>query len=144
MRLFVALLLFVASSASGQTLLATVPIFDYPQAMAVNTFTDRAYVLEESANVVTEIDGLTNSAIKIPLPPARQQSLNGAIAINQFTNKIYVVDGVNNVMSVLVRCNSRGHAGAGRECSGRLGGQSLHQQGLRREFLGQHRDRVRR
>ncbi len=144
MRLFVALLLFVASSASGQTLLATVPIFDYPQAMAVNTFTDRAYVLEESANVVTEIDGLTNSAIKIPLPPARQQSLNGAIAINQFTNKIYVVDGVNNVMSVLVGCNSRGHAGAGRECSGRLGGQSLHQQGLRREFLGQHRDRVRR
>jgi len=40
--------------------------------MAVNTFTDRVYVLQESTNVVTEIDGLTNSAVKIPLPPAGQ------------------------------------------------------------------------
>ena len=51
---------------------ATIPEFDYPQAMAVNTFTDRVYVLQESTNVVTEIDGLTNSAVKIPLPPAGQ------------------------------------------------------------------------
>ena len=65
-------LLFIASSAFAQSLLATVPEYDYPQAMAVNTFTDRVYVLQESANVVTEIDGLTNSAVKIPLPPVAQ------------------------------------------------------------------------
>src|SRR5262249_22299907 len=93
-----AFVLFAVSTALGQNLLATIPEFDYPQALAVNTTTDRVYVLQESANVVTEIDGLTNSAVKIPLPPVAQQSLNGAIAINQFTNKIYLVDGVNNKM----------------------------------------------
>jgi len=98
---YFACLLFLASSALGQSLLATVPEFDYPQAMAVNTFSDRVYVLQESANFVTEIDGLTNSAVKIPLPQVGQQSLNGAIAINQSTNKIYLVDGVNSEMSVL-------------------------------------------
>ena len=70
-RCFVCVL-FLVSSALGQSLVATIPEFDYPQAMAVNTFTDRVYVLQESTNVVTEIDGLTNSAVKIPLPPAGQ------------------------------------------------------------------------
>jgi len=85
----------------AQSLLATVPVANYPQAIAMNPFTNRVYALEEPANQITEIDGTTNSATTISLGVNSQKSLNGAIAINSFTNKIYIVDGVNNHLSVL-------------------------------------------
>ena len=80
--------------SSAQSLLATVAVADYPQAMALNSFTDRIYTIEESANQITEIDGVTNSAT-ISLG-ATSPSLNGAIAVKPFTNTIYATDGVTN------------------------------------------------
>ena len=94
-------LVFVTTVSFGQTLLTTIPVPDYPQAMAINTFTDRVYVLEESANQVTEIDGSTHAGVAIPLGKNSISSLNGALAINPFTNKIYAVDGVNNHLSII-------------------------------------------
>ena len=98
----VVLVMLTASTlACGQTLQAVVPIANYPQAIAVNNFTDRVYILEESANQVTEIDGVTYAATTIPLGNNQQSSLNGALAINPFTNTIYAVDGVNNHLSII-------------------------------------------
>jgi YVTN family beta-propeller protein len=91
----------IASFSFGQSLITAVPIANYPQALAVNAFTNRVYVLEESANQVTEIDGLTNAAVTIPLGTNSQSSLNGALAINPITNTIYAVDGVNNHLSII-------------------------------------------
>jgi DNA-binding beta-propeller fold protein YncE len=97
----IAILLISSNCSFGQTLLATVPVASYPQAIAVNTFTDRVYVIEESANQVTEIDGSTYAATSISLGTNTQASLNGALAIDPFTNTIYAVDGVNNHLSVI-------------------------------------------
>ena len=60
-----AAVLLAAAYSSSQTLLASVPVANYPQAIAVNTFTNRVYVIEESTNQVTEIDGLTDTAASI-------------------------------------------------------------------------------
>src|SRR5499427_4582538 len=91
----------IATFCIGQSLLTCVPIGNHPQALAVNAFTNRIYVLEESANQVTEIDGLTNAAVTIPLGTNSESSLNGALAINPITNTIYAVDGVNNHLSII-------------------------------------------
>src|ERR1700747_3498304 len=64
----------IATFSFGQSLITAVPIANYPQALAVNAFTNRVYVLEESANQVTEIDGLTNAAVTIPLGTNSQSS----------------------------------------------------------------------
>ena len=60
-----AAVLLAAAYSFSQTLLASVPVANYPQAIAVNTFTNRVYVIEESTNQVTEIDGLTDTAASI-------------------------------------------------------------------------------
>jgi YVTN family beta-propeller protein len=96
-----AAMLLAAAYSSSQTVLATVPVANYPQGIAVNTFTNHVYVIEESANQVTDIDGLTDTAATIPLGTNSQGSLNGALAVNPLTNKIYAVDGVNNHLSVI-------------------------------------------
>jgi YVTN family beta-propeller protein len=92
--------LLVVPNLSAQSLLATVPVADYPQAMALNPFTDRIYTIEESANQITEIDGATNSATTISLGTT-SPSLNGAITVNPFTNTIYATDGVTIHLFVL-------------------------------------------
>jgi DNA-binding beta-propeller fold protein YncE len=77
--------LLIVPNLFAQSLLATVPVANYPQAIAMNPFTDRVYALEEPVNQITEIDGATNSATTISLGVTSQKSLNGAIAINSFT-----------------------------------------------------------
>jgi DNA-binding beta-propeller fold protein YncE len=47
---------------AAQTVQATVPVTNYPQAIALNPFTDKVYVINEPTNQVTEIDGVTNAA----------------------------------------------------------------------------------
>jgi YVTN family beta-propeller protein len=79
----------------------TVPVVNYPQAITVNTFTNKIYVLEESANQITEIDGLTNVTTNISLGTNPISSLNGALAVNPLTDTIYAVDGVNDHLSVI-------------------------------------------
>jgi DNA-binding beta-propeller fold protein YncE len=64
---FAAAMLLTAAYSTGQILLTTVPVGTYPQAIALNTFTNRVYVIEEPVNQVTEIDGLTDTAVTIPL-----------------------------------------------------------------------------
>src|SRR5713101_1863621 len=93
--------LLIIPNVAAQSLLATVPVANYPQAMALNPFTDRIYTIEEPANQITEIDGATNSATTISLGATSSQSLNGAIAVNPFTDTIYTADGVNNHLTVL-------------------------------------------
>ena len=85
----------------AQTLLGNILVGSHPQAVAVNPYTDRIYVIDEPSNQITEIDGVTNITTAIPLGANQQESLNGALAINPFTNKIYAVDGVNNHLAVI-------------------------------------------
>jgi DNA-binding beta-propeller fold protein YncE len=95
-RLAVLDIVLTAPNLLAQSLLSTVPVANYPQAIAVNPFTNRVYTLEEPANQITELDATTGSIATISLGANSQKSLNGALAIDFFNNKIYAVDGVNN------------------------------------------------
>jgi len=95
----------IATFCIGQSLLTCVPIGNHPQALAVNAFTNRIYVLEESANQVTEIDGLTNAAVTIPPGTNRQASLNGALAINPIANTLGNIGAGANIVAVDVLPN---------------------------------------
>src|SRR5690349_9552848 len=94
-------ILILTPALVAQKFHGTVSVGSYPEAITVNPFTDRIYTIDEPANEVTEIDGVTNAAIKIPLGANDQKSLDGALAVNPFTNKIYAVDGVNNHLAVI-------------------------------------------
>src|SRR5258707_11552496 len=91
----------LTSSLLSQTFHGTVPVTSYPQAIAVNPFTDKIYTIDEPANDITEIDGVTNATTTIPLGLNAEKSLNGALAINPLTNTIYAVDGVNNHLAII-------------------------------------------
>src|SRR5271155_2974158 len=80
-----ACILALSSAVLAQTLQGNIPVGSYPQAIAVNSFTDRIYALDEPSNQITEIDGVTNTTTAIPLGSNPQQSLYGALAINPFT-----------------------------------------------------------
>ena len=67
----------------AQTLQVNIPLANYPQAVALNPFTDKVYVISEPTNQVTEIDGVTNAATTISLGTNQQEALDGALAINR-------------------------------------------------------------
>jgi DNA-binding beta-propeller fold protein YncE len=96
-----ACILALSSAVLAQTLQGNIPVGSYPLAIAVNSFTDRIYTLDEPSNQITEIDGVTNTTTAIPLGSNPQQSLYGALAINPFTNKIYAVGVTNNNLFVI-------------------------------------------
>jgi DNA-binding beta-propeller fold protein YncE len=60
-------MLFLTPALVAQTFEGIVSVGSYPQAIAVNPFTDRIYTIDEPANDVTEIDGVTNTTTTIPL-----------------------------------------------------------------------------
>jgi YVTN family beta-propeller protein len=84
-----ALCLTVLSAMPGraQTVGTTVPVGSSPQAVAVNTVTNKIYVTNYASGNVTIIDGSTNSTTTVPagLRPV-------AMAVNEATNTIYVAN----------------------------------------------------
>jgi YVTN family beta-propeller protein len=84
-----ALCLTVLSAMPGrtQTVRATVPVGSSPQAVAVNTVTNKIYVANYVSGNVTIIDGATDSTTTVPagLRPV-------AVAVNEATNTIYVAN----------------------------------------------------
>jgi|HubBroStandDraft_6_1064221.scaffolds.fasta_scaffold12245_2 DNA-binding beta-propeller fold protein YncE len=84
-----ALCLTVLSTMPGraQTVGATVPAGGSPQAVAVNTVTNKTYVANYLSGNITAIDGSTNSTTTVPagLRPV-------AVAVNEATNRIYVAN----------------------------------------------------
>jgi len=91
---------FFAGSALAQSVVATVPIGQFGQAVAVNPVTGKAYAMSEAAHTITEMDE-NGTANVIPLTPNAGGSLFARMAINQITNKIYAVNAADNVVFVL-------------------------------------------
>jgi hypothetical protein len=54
--------LLAAAYSSSQTFLASVPVPDYPQAIAVNPFTNRVYVIEEDQLARCGLANVNNGA----------------------------------------------------------------------------------
>ena len=79
------LVLLVPTSGHGQAIVATVAAGHAPEAVAINTVTNKIYVANYLGGTVTIIDGATNSTstVQVGAHPL-------AIAVNEVTNKIYV------------------------------------------------------
>jgi len=86
----------LARPGLAQTLITNVPVGSYPVAVAVNTQTNKIYVVNQSSNNVTVIDGATNlpATVGVGTSPT-------ALAINPVTNKIYVTNGDGNSVTVI-------------------------------------------
>jgi YVTN family beta-propeller protein len=99
--LTVGLPFFSVVSALAQTVVATVPAGSAPEAVAVNTVTNKIYVANLLSSNVTVIDGATNSTTTVPagLNPV-------AVAVNEATNKIFVAN--RGDCSPLGKCQSPG------------------------------------
>jgi len=108
------LLLFLAFSLAvlslpvfAQQVIATLPVGSYPQSSAVNSTTNKIYVVNycgndpncASSGTVTVIDGPTNNTLSVNV-----EAFPVTVAVNSVTNKIYVV---NNCGSDLF-CSSDG------------------------------------
>ena len=105
--LFIVLILLTAGVPAGaQVVTATLPTGVDPWDIAVNTFTNKAYVVNkcnpsvcQAAGTITVVDGATNgtSSVNVGYVPY-------AVALNSTTNKIYVVNNCGNDPN----CASRG------------------------------------
>jgi YVTN family beta-propeller protein len=89
-------LALAAHFALGQTLLTNVPVGAYPVAMAINTQTNKIYVVNENSNSVTVIDGATNGTTAVATGASPR-----ALALNQVTNKVYVANDSSNTVTVI-------------------------------------------
>jgi YVTN family beta-propeller protein len=119
---WIGLLLAWPASAWSQTVTATISVGTAPEAVAVNTVTNKIYVANYLSANVTVIDGTTNSAttVQAALHPV-------AVAVNEATNKIYVanvgfggpfgngdrgsvtvIDGATNLTATVVDPNANG------------------------------------
>jgi DNA-binding beta-propeller fold protein YncE len=106
---FVLILAVVTASFSAvaQQVIATLPVGSYPQSSAVNSTTNKIYVVNDCGNdpncassgTVTVIDGSTNNTLSVNVG-----AFPVTAAVNSVTNKIYVV---NNCGSDLT-CSSDG------------------------------------
>jgi YVTN family beta-propeller protein len=82
--------------AFGQRVVATIQPVDYPSAIAVNSVTNQIYVASDMDNVVTVINGATNTATTVPVGRYPHD-----IAVNPVTNKIYVPNVRDNTVTVI-------------------------------------------
>ena len=88
-------------NAAGQVVTATIAAGAAPEAVAVNTVTNKIYVANFLSSNVTVIDGATNFTTTVPA------GLNPVgVAVNEATNKIYVAN--RGDCSPLGKCQSRG------------------------------------
>lgn len=93
--------LTVPSKSAAQQILATVPVGEYGQALAVNPVTGKLYVVSEPGNELTEIDLKTFKISVIPLGTTSEKSLDGAIRIDTARNRIFVTNVVNSTVAVI-------------------------------------------
>jgi YVTN family beta-propeller protein len=98
LRIVAATLLALAASlfAAAQTLVTTVTVGNDPVAVAVNTATNKIYVVNQNSNNMTIIDGATNNPSSIMTGSAPD-----AVAVNSVTNMIYVANGSSNSVTVV-------------------------------------------
>lgn len=88
----------LAGSASAQKIVAMVPTTGFsPSALAVNTVTNKIYVLNQSSGTVDVLDGATNSIVAT----VSVSSSISRLAVNENTNKVYVIDPFAGRMSVI-------------------------------------------
>jgi YVTN family beta-propeller protein len=84
-------------TARAQAVTATVPTAPNPYAMAVNTVTNKVYVVSNSGSgSVTVVDGATNAASTVPVGASPM-----AIDVNMVTNRIYVANSASNNVTVI-------------------------------------------
>jgi YVTN family beta-propeller protein len=90
--------LLLAGSAIAQKVVATVPTSGFsPNALAINTVTNRIYILNQSGGTVDVLDGLTNSIVAtVPVSPSISR-----LAVNETTNKVYVIDPFAGSLSII-------------------------------------------
>jgi DNA-binding beta-propeller fold protein YncE len=82
----------------AQKVVATVPTTGFsPSALAINTVTNRIYILNQSGGTVDVLDGLTNSIVAtVPV-----SSSISRLAVNETTNKVYVIDPFAGSLSII-------------------------------------------
>ncbi|MGC2111587.1 MAG: hypothetical protein WA655_18870 [Candidatus Korobacteraceae bacterium] len=88
-------------SAIGQTLVATIPVGVIPVAAAVNSSTNKIYVVNQNSNSVTVIDGASNATVTVPVGSTPQ-----GVDVNASTNKIYVTNEIGNTVTVIDGSNN--------------------------------------
>jgi YVTN family beta-propeller protein len=71
---------------------ATVRVGDGPRAVAVNSATNKIYVVNGGSDNLTVIDGLTNQTKTISNPRAGSNPGLGGVAVNPVTNRIYATN----------------------------------------------------
>src|SRR5438045_6816512 len=89
-------MLLAAGLAGAASVVATIPVGNNPEGVAVNPLTNRAYVTNISDNDVSVIDGVGNAVI------ATVNVGNGPfdVAVNPTTNRIYATNGSDGTVSV--------------------------------------------
>ena len=105
-----------AAPALGQAVIATIPVGQMPIAIAVNRMTDKIYVSCLANDVITVIDGATNTTTASLRDP--NASFVQQVAVNPVTNKIYVanfnssnvtvIDGATNSITTVTDPNASG------------------------------------
>jgi YVTN family beta-propeller protein len=96
------LLLSTAVLLPAQTLITDVSVGSFPVAVAVNASSNKIYVVNQSGNSVTVIDGVTDLTTTVATG-----SYPMALAVNSVTNQIYVVNGNDNSMTVIDGASNR-------------------------------------
>lgn len=91
-----AVLLLAGASARADTRIGEVAVGANPQAVAVNTVTNKIYVANSGSNTVTVIDGATNATTTVNVG-----TFPIALAVNETTNKIYVANQQSGNVTVI-------------------------------------------
>ena len=87
--------------AIAQTLITTVTAGSYPVAIAINPASNKIYVVNQSSNNVTVIDGVTYKTNTVLTGGAPN-----AVVVNPATNKIYVANGNGGSVTVINGANN--------------------------------------
>jgi len=96
MPFLILLAILFATPVYAVRLIATVPVGAAPQAVAVNSITNKTYVVNSVSGTVTVIDGVTNNTTEVGVGTTPK-----AIAVNSVTNRIYVSNSGSDSVTVI-------------------------------------------
>lgn len=97
-----AVLAFPALAFSADTVVATIPVGDSPEAVAVDPVTHNVYVANFYGDSVTVIDGVADvSEATVPMPTGGSLAAPIAIVADPLTGKAYVGNWWSNYVSVI-------------------------------------------
>src|SRR3972149_294179 len=85
------------SAAAAPTVVSTISVGLFPEAVGVNSSTNRIYVANFSSNTVSVIDGTTNAVVSTITVGSRPWG----VGVNSSTNRISVSNYYNGTVSVL-------------------------------------------